>query len=87
MKAGISDKIKTQADLLNLFSAKEDYLKVLLGTYGCVHFQDRLKTEFVENTDLDKCGDDMHLYLSESLILILLNSIYFGKYSWYWRLK
>ena len=33
---------------MNLFSAKEDYLKVLLGTYGCVHFQDRLKTEFVE---------------------------------------
>ncbi len=73
IKAGISDKIKTQTDLLNLFSVKEDYLKVLLGTYGCIHFQDRLKTEFVENIDQDKCGDDLQPYLSEFHMTVSLS--------------
>lgn len=54
---------RSQIDLLNLFSAKEDYLKVLLGTYGCIHFQDRLKSEFMQN--FNGCDDGLQLYLAE----------------------
>ncbi len=43
-----NNETKLPADLLIFFSEKEDYLKVLLGTYGCVHFQDRLKNEFMQ---------------------------------------
>lgn len=52
IKNGLDSKTKSQTDLLNLFAAKEDYLKVLLGTFGCVHFQDRLKTEFLKTSKL-----------------------------------
>lgn len=34
IKNGFDSKTKSQIDLLNLFAAKEDYLKVLLGTFG-----------------------------------------------------
>ena len=73
MKAGMSYKTKTQTALLNLFSAKEDYLKVLLGTFGSVHFQDRLKTEFMKNTELTECVNDLQPYLSEFHMTVSLS--------------
>ncbi len=63
IKARAKAETRSQIDLLNLFSAKEDYLKVLLGTYGCIHFQDRLKSEFMQN--FAECEDSLQLYLAE----------------------
>ena len=72
IKAGLNNKIKSQTDLLTLLAAKEDYLKVLMGTYGCIHFQDRLKSEFMQENE-KKEYDVIHTYLSEFHMTVSLS--------------
>lgn len=71
MKAKTKDETRSPTDLLTLFSAKEDYLKVLLGTYGCIHFQDRLKNEFMQI--LDEGDGGFRPYLSEFHMTVSLS--------------
>jgi len=75
IKAGGSNNTHDQTDLLHLLAAKEDYLKVLLGTYGCIHFQDRLKNEFMLHNESDRIEPHLQPYLSEFHIAVSL-SIY-----------
>lgn len=70
IKAGINDTPHTQIDLVHLLSAKEDYLKVLLGSYGVVRFQDRLKQEFASK---DMQGDRWRAYLNEYHLSVSLS--------------
>lgn len=73
IKNGFDSKTKSQIDLLNLFAAKEDYLKVLLGTFGCIHFQDRLKTEFLKTSKLTESEDNLQPYVSEFHLTVSLS--------------
>ncbi len=70
IKIGLHNKTKSQKDLLTLLSGKEDYLKVLLGNYGYVHFQDRLKTEILMNNKKD---NNLQSYLNEFHIAVSLS--------------
>lgn len=73
----IRGKLKTeqrsQKNLLSLFAAKEDYLKVLLGTYGCGHFQDRLRTELLRDIASAESGGKLSPYLTEFHMLVSLS--------------
>ena len=71
IKAGLNNKVKSQTDLLTLFAAKEDYLKVLLGTYGYIHFQDRLKSEFMQTPD--ESNNSLQPYLAEFHMTVSLS--------------
>lgn len=78
IKTGLHNSTKSQADLLTLLVAKEDYLKVLLGTFGCVHFQDRLKEEFMnnvkptDNSALQSYLTEFHMTVSLSMYRLWL---------------
>ena len=65
IKAESSKGPRTPADLLRFLSAKEDALKVLLGPFGCVHFQDRLKEELMPAEDAAQGDARQQAYLSE----------------------
>ena len=67
----MNNETKSPTDLLSLFSEKEDYLKVLLGTYGCIHFQDRLKNEFMQTSY--KSDDSLQPYLAEFHMTVSLS--------------
>lgn len=73
IKSGINNNPHTQVDLLHLLSAKEDYLKVLLGPYGGVHFQDQLKSEFTSDKTSPDNSDKWKSYLNEFHISISLS--------------
>lgn len=73
IKAGLNNETKSQTDLLTLFAAKEEYLKVLLGTFGYVRFQDRLKTEFVKNTEVTESKNNLQSYLLEFHMTVSLS--------------
>ncbi len=75
IKAKMKDETRSSADLLTLFSAKEDYLRVLLGTYGCIHFQDRLKSEFMQPPNDNGCQPylaEFHMTVSLSMYRLWL---------------
>lgn len=65
IKNGIENGVHGQTELLRLLSEKEDYLKVLLGPYGGVHFQDRLRNEFMQNQEKSTADKRLGAYLSE----------------------
>lgn len=73
IKAGRAATAHTPKDLLALLSDKEKYLRVLLGPFGCVRFQERLKKELLP----DQAGADrdntLHSYLSEFHIAVSLS--------------
>ncbi len=71
IKAKMNNETRSPADLLTLFSAKEDYLKVLLGTYGCIHFQDRLKNEFMQISN--ESDNSLQPYLAEFHMMVSLS--------------
>lgn len=71
IKEGMKNETRSQTDLLTLFSAKENYLKVLLGTYGCIHFQDRLKSEFMQIPDEN--NNILQPYLAEFHMTVSLS--------------
>ncbi len=71
IKEKMNNETRSPADLLTLFSAKEDYLKVLLGTYGCIHFQDRLKNEFMQIPN--ESDNSLQPYLSEFHMTVSLS--------------
>lgn len=73
IKAGLNSNQKSQTDLLTLLSAKEEYLKVLLGTFGCVHFQDRLKNEFMKNYKSTETDNYLQPYLAEFHLTVSLS--------------
>lgn len=73
IKNGLNSERKSHTDLLTLFVAKEDYLKVLLGQFGCVHFQDRLKMEFMGKNELVEGKNYLQSYLSEFHITVSLS--------------
>lgn len=62
----------TPENLLQLLSDKEAYLKVLLGTFGYIHFQERLKEEFVREQAADS-EDPLNPYLSEFHMTVSLS--------------
>ncbi len=64
---------RSQENLLSLFAAKEDYLKVLLGTYGCVHFQDRLRAELLQDIASAESAGKLSPYLTEFHMLVSLS--------------
>ena len=77
IKMKMNNETRSPADLLTLFSAKEDYLKVLLGTYGCIHFQDRLKNEFMQmpcesNNSIQPYLAEFHMTVSLSMYRLWL---------------
>ena len=61
------------AELLRLLDAKEEYLKALLGPFGCVHFQDRLKREFLPQATHSGNDQVLQAYLSEFHISVSLS--------------
>lgn len=65
MKTGFHENAHTQTNLVRLLSEKEDYLKVLLGPYGGVHFQDRLKNEFISKKTTSENKNKQQIYLEE----------------------
>lgn len=71
IKMNMNSETRSPADLLTLFSAKEDSLKVLLGTYGCIHFQDRLKNEFMQIPD--ESDDSFRPYWAEFHMTVSLS--------------
>lgn len=73
IKAGAPTQAHTPKDLLHLLSDKEEYLKVLLGSYGRVHFQERLKKEFIPEQTLTDYGESLPSYLSEFHITVSLS--------------
>ena len=80
IRAKLDDGTRTQADLLQLLSEKEEYLKALLGPFGCVHFQDRLKTELAAESDavisdgrFEPYFAEFHIEASLSLYRLWLN--------------
>lgn len=73
IKMGLDNKTKSQTELLTLLVAKEDYLKVLLGQFGCIHFQDRLKMEFMGKDELPTNNNHLQAYLSEYHIAVSLS--------------
>lgn len=72
IKVGLNNRTKSQTDLLTLLAAKEDYLKVLMGTYGCIHFQDRLKNEFMQVSEPNEYGE-IRAYLEEFHMTVSLS--------------
>ena len=62
-----------QSDLLHLLSEKEDFLKVLLGPFGCVHFQDRLKQELLPQNSETGSSSPLQPYLSEFHLTVSLS--------------
>ncbi len=62
-----SDEKRDAKDLLKLFEEKEEYLKALLGTYGSMHFIDRIKNEMLKITDIQLLQFDEQLqpYIAE----------------------
>lgn len=64
---------RTPAQLMQLLSEKEEYLKALLGPFGCVHFQDRIKKEFVAEDDQTVKDERFRPYFSEFHIEISLS--------------
>ena len=73
IKSGIQNHHPTETDLLRLLLEKEEYLKVLLGTHGSVHFQDRLKKELLsEKASLD-ASDKLQAYLNEFHLSVSLS--------------
>lgn len=75
IKANYDNSRHDQNDILQLMTAKENYLKVLFGPYGCIHFQDRLKKEFMSNIEIQESESRFQPYLSEFHITVSL-SIY-----------
>lgn len=78
IKAGFTNTDRSQKDLLHLLAEKEEYLKVLLGNYGCIHFQDRLKKEFMPVSDsttnkLEPYLSEFHITVSLSMYRLWLN--------------
>ncbi len=71
---------RTPAKLMQLLSEKEEYLKALLGPFGCVHFEDRLKKEFsaegdaaIKDERLEPYFSEFHIEISLSLYRLWLN--------------
>lgn len=64
---------QTRKNIIRAFCRLEDYLKVLLGTFGCVHFQDRLKTEFLKTSKLTERKDNLQPYVSEFHLTVSLS--------------
>lgn len=73
IKAGTKNGTHNQSDLLRLLPEKEDYLKVLLGPYGGMRFQDRLRVEFMQEVKPTYNGSRMEIYLSEFHIAVSLS--------------
>lgn len=65
IKAGRGTKSHTPKDLLHLLADKEEYLKVLLGSFGCVRFQERLKKELIPKQTMTNGDETLQSYLSE----------------------
>lgn len=65
IKSDFHENAHTPTNLLRLLSEKEDYLKVLLGPYGGVHFQDRLKSEFMAKKTSSENRNKQQAYLDE----------------------
>ena len=63
----------TPEALLRLLNDKEMYLKVLLGTFGYVHFQERLQEEFIRKQAAADSGDSLSPYLSEFHMTVSLS--------------
>lgn len=72
IKSGLKSSTHTQKELFYLLDKKEEYLKVLLGPYGCIHFQDRLKNEFMSENILPN-NARLSSYLSEFHITVSLS--------------
>lgn len=73
IKAGMQNSTHNHTDLLRLLSAKEDYLKVLLGPYSGGHFQERLRNEFMQSREPSCDGNPIDAYLSEFHITVSLS--------------
>ena len=65
IKGKLDKKTRTQADLLQLLSEKEKYLKALMGPFGCVHFQDRLKAELTAESEVVISDERFEPYFAE----------------------
>lgn len=79
IKKGLNSGTHTQTDLLRLLSEKEQYLKVLLGPFGGVHFQDRLmkelppeREETINNSPLQSYISEFHMTISLSMYRLWL---------------
>ena len=46
---------------------------MLLGTYGCVHFQDRLRAELMQDIASAESGEMLRPYLTEYHMLVSLS--------------
>lgn len=71
---------RTPVELMRLLTEKEKYLKALLGPFGYIHFQDRLKEEFAEKNDavikderIKPYFAEFHIEVSMSLYRLWLN--------------
>jgi AcrR family transcriptional regulator len=80
IKKGLNSGTHTQTDLLRLLSEKEQYLKVLLGPFGGVHFQDRLmkellpeREETINNSPLQSYISEFHMTISLSMYRLLFH--------------
>ena len=52
IQARIKESGNNAAELMGFFEQKEVYLKALLGSYGRIHFLDKLKNELFQYLDL-----------------------------------
>lgn len=73
IKSEANTKTHTPKDLLNLLSDKEEYLKVLLGSFGHVRFQERLKKELIPEQTMMESVEPLQSYLSEFHITVSLS--------------
>lgn len=73
IKKGLNSGTHTQTDLLRLLSEKEQYLKVLLGPFGGVHFQDRLMKELLPEREETINNSPLQSYISEFHMTISLS--------------
>ena len=73
IKAGQAAPAHTSKDLLTLLSDKEEYLRVLLGPYGCIRFQERLKKELFPDQARADGDNTLCPYLSEFHITVSLS--------------
>ena len=73
IKTGVAAKSHTSKDLLCLLSDKEEYPSVLLGSFGCVRFQERLKKELIPEQTIMNGDETLQSYLSESHIAVSLS--------------
>lgn len=64
---------RTPAKLMQLLTEKEEYLKALLGPFGCAHFRDRLKEEFAAEADVPVKDEHIEPYFSEFHIEVSLS--------------